>query len=153
MSSLWTPSGEHVPRDEPAETSSAPTPPGEPSSGTPSAEELTALRELHAQLLATPVEDVIANHAAGLLQLALVLLGLGTPPDEQGRMAQPDLAKAGVAVDALAALVEGLGPRLGAHEAPLREALAQVQTAYVQVGDALESTDGSEPDPRTSDDD
>jgi hypothetical protein len=142
VSSLWTPSGEHVPSEQPPGGTDAPG--GRGAGGRqrpdgPSDEELAALRELHHQLFATPVEDVVANHAAGLLQLALVLLGLATPPDDQGRVPAPDLAKASVAIDALAALVEGLGPRLGAHEGPLREAVAQVQTAYVQVTDALDA--------------
>lgn len=151
MSSLWTPSGEHVPREEPTGEDNVPPSQPEPGSATPSDEEVAALRELHAQLLAAPVEDVIANHAAGLLQLALVLLGIGTPPDEQGRTPRPELAKAGVAVDALTALVDGLGPKLGAHEAPLREALAQVQTAFVQISDAFDSA-GSEAQGEASDD-
>jgi hypothetical protein len=147
VSSLWTPSGEHVPEpDQPPAAQSA-SPPASSSAhdhpGEASAEELAAMREVHRQLTAAPVEDVIANHAAGLLQLALIHLGVATPPDEQGRVPFPDLAKAGVAIDALAALVDGLGSRLGAHETPLREALAQVQTALVQVSDALDRLDES----------
>jgi len=101
----------------------------------PTAEEIAALRELHARLVATPVVDVLANHALGIWQLALVHLGVVTPPDEQGRPPTPDLAAAGLAVDALAALVEGLGSRLGEQEPVLRDALAQAQMLYVQVAE------------------
>jgi hypothetical protein len=38
----------------------------------------------------------------------------------------------------LGAIVEGLGPRLGEHEQPLRDALAQIRLAFVQVRTAVE---------------
>ena len=88
------------------------------------AEEIEALRELHARLVATPVEDVVVNHALGIWQLALVHLGVVTPPDDRRRRAAPDLAPAGLAIDAMAALVDGLGDRLGEDEEMLRDALA-----------------------------
>jgi len=40
-----------------------------------------------------------------------------------------------VAIDALAVLVEGLGERLGEHEAVLRDALTQAQMLFVEVSD------------------
>ena len=129
MSSLWTPSGEHQPPDQPP-----PGPGGPPSGDEPSPEELEALREVHARLVATPVEDVIANHALGLWQVALVHLGVITPPDGTAAPA-PDLASAGLAIDAMAALVDDLGPRLGVHEQVLRDALTQAQMLFVEVSD------------------
>ena len=129
MSGLWTPSGEQVPPDQP---------PDQPAGATlpeTSAEEVAALREVHARLVATPVEDVVANHALGIWQLALVHLGVVTPPDEQGRRPAADLASAGLAIDALAALVDGLGARLGEHEVVLRDALGQAQMLFVEVAD------------------
>jgi hypothetical protein len=130
VSGLWTPSGGIEP---PGRGSSEPLPDAEPA---PSAEEVAALRELHARLVATPVIDVIVNHALGIWQLALVHLGVVTPPDDQGRSPQPDLASAGLAIDALTALVDGLGTRLGEHEPVLRDALAQAQMLYVEVADS-----------------
>ncbi len=137
MSSLWTPGGEHRPPEEqPAEAGfeapGAATAPAVPV--TP--EELEAIREVQAQIRATPAIDVVANHAVQLFELALVYLGVAAPPDEQGRMPAPDLAQAGVAIDAMAALVDGFGPRLGEHEPTLHEALSQIQMLYVQVADA-----------------
>ena len=131
MSSLWTPSGEHQPPDGP------PSGPGgdPPAPPDPSPEEIEALREVHARLVATPVEDVIANHALGLWQVALVHLGVITPPDETGTPPTPDLASAGLAIDAMAALVDGLGPRLGVHEEVLHDALTQAQMLFVEVSD------------------
>jgi len=130
VSSLWTPSGEHEP--EPREASQ-PVQEGGPAPDPELAEELDQLRE---QLAATPVADILANHAVGLWQLAIVHL----VPEAQ---ATPRLDEARLAIDAMAALVEGLGVRLGEHEAPLRDALAQLRVAYVQV------TEGNVPDAST----
>jgi hypothetical protein len=141
VSSLWTPSGEHKPSDDPATDGGGPRtgPDGAPPAGgepEPSPEEVAALREVHARLVATPVEDVIANHALGIWQLALVHLGVITPPDEQGRPPAPNLAAAGLAIDAMAALVDGLAERLGENEATLRDALTQAQMLFVEVSDS-----------------
>jgi hypothetical protein len=139
VSSLWTPSGEHQPSDGPPPGSGGdppnPSDPNDPPGPDPSPEEIEALREVHARLVATPVEDVIANHALGLWQVALVHLGVITPPDDTGTQPAPDLASAGLAIDAMAALVDGLGPRLGVHEQVLRDALTQAQMLFVEVSD------------------
>ncbi len=142
MSGLWTPGG-----DEPREPAPAAGPgPGGTPAGTgsparraaPTPEEIEAVRELHDRLAATPVADVIVNHAIGMWQLALVHLGVVTPPDDQGRRPAPDLASAGLAIDALAALVDGLTDRLGAGEEMLRDALGQVQMLFVEIADAAD---------------
>ncbi|HEV7526721.1 MAG TPA: DUF1844 domain-containing protein [Acidimicrobiia bacterium] len=136
MSGLWTPGS-----GEPSEPAGGPD--DVPDLGTsepaPTPEELEAVRELHQRLAATPVADVIVNHAIGIWQLALVHLGVVTPPDDQGRRPPPDLASAGLAIDALAALVDGLADRLGEGEEMLRDALRQVQMLFVEIADA---TDG-----------
>ena len=104
----------------------------------PSEDEMNALRELHTRLAATPVADVIVNHAIGIWQLALVHLGVVTPPDAEGRRPAPNLAAAGLAIDALAALVDGLTDRLGEGEEMLRDALQQAQMLFVEVAEAQE---------------
>ncbi len=129
MSSLWTPSGEHEPAE--ATPTAALTAEGEEREPTP--EEVEALREVHARLVATPVEDVIANHALGIWQLALVHLGVITPPDVDGTPAAANLPAAGLAIDAMAAVVDGLGNRLGVHEPVLRDALTQAQMLFVEL--------------------
>ena len=116
MSSLWTPDGER--------------PVGQPGRDAPEPEltadqeellgELQAARE---QLAQTPASLVVANHAIGLFQLAAIHL------DRQ----PPNLDDARLAIDAFGALVEGLVGRLGAEEEALREALAQLRLAFVQV--------------------
>ena len=99
MSSLWTPSGEHQPAGGPPPGTggdgSPPSGPPGPPGDDPSPEEIEALREVHARLMATPVEDVIANHALGLWQVALVHLG-------------------GERVGDVHRVLHGLGVRLGA---------------------------------------
>ncbi len=135
MSGLWTPSGEHVP--DPSERGSPPgSPPGAPG-GPPGpggdaevdeavlAEELRRVRE---ELARTPVADIVANHAVGLWQLAVLHLS-----PEEGESA--NLAEASLAIDAMGGMVESLGDRLGQHAEPLRDALAQLRMAFVQVRD------------------
>ncbi|HZP30436.1 MAG TPA: hypothetical protein VFC99_15900 [Acidimicrobiia bacterium] len=120
MSGLWTPSGEHVPGggDEPDE---------ELADDELTDEEVAdELRRVRAEISSTPVADIVANHAVGLWQLAVLHL---TP--EGG--AEPRLDEAGLAIDALAALVDGVGDRLGEHAGSLRDGLTQLRLAYVQV--------------------
>ena len=106
MSSLWTPGGE---RDRPP---------------TSEEQELAAeLAEMQAQLADTPAAVIIANHAIGLFQLAAIHLN----------HEPPNLDEARLAIDAFAALVEGLGDRLGEEFGALADALAQVRLAYVSL--------------------
>lgn len=129
MSSLWTPSGEHRPDAgaDPASGSEAPVAGAGPAAGEP--DDAALREELHrvrSELAGTPVADLVANHAIGLWQLAVLHL----TPDEGDAVR---LDEAGLAIDAMAALVEGLGDRLGESAQPLRDALAQLRMAYVQV--------------------
>lgn len=135
MSSLWTPGGEHpVDRERgPAPSAPPPGPADDPFAGLSDderaqAEEMLAeMAEAQQRLAEAPVEDVIANHVVGLYQLAAIHLG----------QQPPGLPEAKLAVDAMAALLEGLTGRLGEHEAELRAALTQIQLAYVQVQGAV----------------
>jgi hypothetical protein len=148
--SIWTPGGEHEVPDEPARARAGGAPAAEPHSheheghehegheheGPPiSPEEIEAMRQVQAQIRATPAVDIIANHVVQLFELALVYLGVASPPDAQGRVPAPDLAQAGVAIDTMAAIVDGLGARLDEHEQTLRDALSQIQMLYVQVAE------------------
>jgi hypothetical protein len=125
MSSLWTPGGERpVGRDEPAPPPAPPGPPGDdelsPEEQAQLAEQMAAVQQ---ELLGTPVSVVVANHAVGLFQLAALHLNQRPPNIEEGRLA----------VDAMGALVDGLSGRLGEDEASLKEALAQLRLAFVQL--------------------
>lgn len=128
VSSLWTPGGE-IPVDRSRGAAEPPpTPQGPPPgpSGAPSEEELAAqAAELQRFLLEAPAEEIVAQHAMGLYELAV--LHLSQP--------EPRLADARLAIDALAALVDGLAGRLGDLGSQLRQALPQLQMAFVQQAD------------------
>jgi hypothetical protein len=83
---------------------------------------LAQMAAVQQQLLETPAAVVVANHCIGLFQLAALHL----------EQAPPDLAEAKVAIDAMGAIVETLGSRLGDDEQSLRDALTQLRLAYVQ---------------------
>jgi hypothetical protein len=143
--SLWTPSGEHPVDRQPA-AGGAPPPPGSPPPGAsppppgvppgdpsaplgdqpPSAAEVEEVRR---QLAATPAEAVVANHCYGLFELAAVYLSQAPPLLDQARLA----------IDALGTLVEGLGDRLGEPAGTLKDALAQLRLAYVELARAGEA--------------
>jgi hypothetical protein len=142
VSSIWTPSGEYQPHEEP----DGPVPAAAPDDGPPAAdpraegepitpEELEAMRRLHEQLRATPAIDVIANHVVQLFQLALVYLGAGAAPAEGDPPPAADLVQASIVIDTMAAIVDGLGPRLVDHEDTLRDALTQLQLLWVEIAD------------------
>ena len=125
MGTIWTPSGER-----PVGNADPPPPAARETDAeaAPTDDALAAdMAEVQRQLLAAPVTVVIANHCIGLFQLAA--LHLNQP--------EPDLEQTSVAVDALAAVVETLGSRLDEEESTLRDALAQLRLAFVQVKTAV----------------
>jgi hypothetical protein len=97
VSSLWTPSGEHRPDDEPAADVPAPSvgePVGGPDGGPGiSAEQLEEFLRFQAEITSIPAVDLVANHAFGLQQLAM--MHLMQVPDEDGAVTEPDLDQAG----------------------------------------------------------
>ncbi len=131
--SLWTPDGDHPvpPRPAPAPPESAPlrSDQAPPYGDLPPEEQarLAAMQaemeEVRRELLAAPAAVVVANHAMGMYELAAIHL-MSEPPQ---------LVEASLAVDALAALVEGLEGRLGDAEPTLRDALGQLRAAYLDV--------------------
>jgi hypothetical protein len=125
MSSLWTPGGERpVPRAEPE-----PEPPARPPRRPAGPEDLSdeemaeQMRLMQEQVLATPAAIVVANHAMALFELAALYLSPEPPLLDEAR----------VAIDAMAAVVESVGPRFGPNERPLREGLAQLRMAFVEA--------------------
>jgi hypothetical protein len=84
---------------------------------------LRALDEARRRLGDVPADVVVTNHVMGLYELAAIHLS-----------AQPArLGDAVLAIDAMACLVEGLGDRLGAETPLMREALANIRLAFVQI--------------------
>jgi hypothetical protein len=139
VSTIWTPSGEHEPESSPAgDLFGAPGGPGgEP--GQPSPEELAAIRQARSELASVPVADIVANHAVGLWELAILHLSPDPMPD--GSPARPRMEEAALAIDALAAIVDTLGSRLAPHADMLRDAVTQLRMAFVQLTDALAAFD------------
>lgn len=141
MSTLWTPSGEHQPEkpiDDLGDDLGDDWAHGRPDEGEPSPEAIEEMLRARAELVSTPVVDIVANHAVGLWQLALLHLMPDTDPADGapgGPPVEPHLDEARLAIDALGALVETLGDRLAPHEEALREALSQLRLAYVHVAD------------------
>jgi hypothetical protein len=86
----------------------------------PRDEELERLRD---ELVDTDPAVVIANHCYGLFELGAVYLSAQPP--------RLDAARA--AIDALAALTDALGDRLGEASGPLAEGVAQLRLAWVQM--------------------
>ena len=139
--SLWTPDGERpVPpanqpgqsteRVQPAETDQPELTPEQEEQARAMAHELA---EARSRLLETEVSTVLANHALGIYELAAIHL----TADE------PNFAEAQLAIDGLAAVVEGLTGRLGEGEPTLVDALHQARMAFVQrkaQADAGEAT-------------
>ena len=131
MSSIWTPSGEHRPEPEPEPEGPPGGVPPEGEAVEMTQEQYQELLQARAELAAIPVADIIANHAIGLQQLAVI--HLLPDPDLQGNPTEPRLAQAGLAIDALGALVDTLGDRLAPHHEALREALSQLRMAFVEL--------------------
>ena len=99
-------------------------PPSPPSSDSLDDEQLREeMDQLRRQLADTPAEVVVANHGFGLFELAALHLSLQPPQLPQARLA----------IDALAALLEGMQGRLGDQEGTLRDGLTQLRLAFVQI--------------------
>jgi hypothetical protein len=127
VSTLWTPEGEHpVGRDEAAAAPPRGTAPDGPADASSAQEGAERLRQ---DLLAAPVEDIVANHCFGLFQLAALHL------DER----PPNLENARLAIDALGGIVDAVGDRLGENTDTMRDALASIRLAFVELSKA---TDG-----------
>jgi hypothetical protein len=128
------PSPSEEPSPPPAtEPEPAPEPPAEASPGAapgpgpaPGGEQVwTPEQEAEArafveEISQRPSVEWVVNAAATLANVAGTKIDLGQTADAQ------------LAIDALAAIVEKLGPRLDQAEAPLRQVLAQLQLAYTQ---------------------
>src|SRR3954453_22806250 len=106
MAGLWTPDGERQ----------APPTPDEAEMDAP-------LEGVQHELASTPASGVIPTHAVRLFPLAAIHPNVRPPNLEDGRLA----------IDAMAALVEGLAGRLGEEEGALQEALGQRRLAFVSL--------------------
>jgi hypothetical protein len=132
--SLWTPGGE-VPIDRnqtpesPAADEGVSGRVGGPSLDDLSPEEraqaeqmIAEMAEVQRQILAAPASQIVTNHVAGFYELAALHLS----------QEQPRFEEAQLAIDAMEAVLAAVGERLGENERPLRDALRQLQMAFVQ---------------------
>jgi hypothetical protein len=111
-----------APEPQPA---AQPTPQGPPAGGSADEPIWTPEQEAEAQRIIQeigqrPSLDWVVNSAVTLANVAGTKLDLGQTADAQ------------LAIDALAAIVEKLGPRFGQAETPLRQTLAQLQLAFAE---------------------
>ena len=153
MATLWTPDGEHVVPPKPTETTPADPAPGAASPRSAAAtspeefvrqqaesmgidldslspEERAAAEQAVVEMIETrerlasvPAADVIANHAMGLYELAAIHLS----------KPEPAFAEAALAIDALRAITNSLGDRLGEAAPVLQQAMNQIQMAFVNI--------------------
>jgi len=113
-----------VPDDRQPTTAAPPDDQGDDELDAVSEAELRAeLDDARRRLAEVPAAQVVANHAMGLFELGAIHLSRHPPA----------LDEASVAIDAMAAVIEVVGDRLGPNAAVLRDALAQIQLAFVQV--------------------
>ena len=136
--SLWTPDGEHEVNKEQPQVDEQRVHESEDINDVPGFEDLTPeqqeqakamaaeLAEARQRLAETPAAEVIANHVMGIYELAAI--HLSNQP--------PGLDEAKVAIDAMAAILSSLENRLGQNEAVLKDALSQMQMAFVQIRDS-----------------
>lgn len=82
-----------------------------------------ALEDARRRIADAPAQVVVVNHLMGLYELAAIHLSA----------VPPKLDDASLAIDALAALVDKLGDRLGDDIETMRDALANIQMVYVQM--------------------
>jgi len=90
------------------------------------------LAEARRRIAEVPAAEVVANHLMGLYELGAIHLSTEPAAPEEAR----------VAIDAMAAVLNGLAGRLGENEAVLTNALQQLQLAFVQVTQV--ETDGAD---------
>ena len=132
---MWTPDGEHEIDRSSSENPIADTEEDTDLEDLPGFDELTTeqqeqARSMAAELAAarqrlsqTPAAEVIANHVMGIYELAAIHLSDETPK----------LNEAQIAIDAMTGIVGTLEGRLGENENVIKDALQQIQMAYVQV--------------------
>jgi hypothetical protein len=132
--SLWTPGGE-VPVDRNRQPEATTTDEGVSGRvGGPSLDDLSPeeraqaeqmiaeMAEVQRQVLEAPAAQVITNHVAGFYELAALHLSQEKPRFDEAQLA----------IDAMAAVVDAVGDRMGDNAEPLRGALNQLQMAFVQ---------------------
>ncbi len=120
-------------------SSQPPFPPGPEGQGQPSEEELRAAYE--AQLKQLRVEDVVVQTIVSLLNLAGRKAGLAPGTEDERDHVQLKLA-----IDSARALLGFVESDLGPDASQIRDALSQLQMAYVQISGGAPSAAEGGPD-------
>ena len=133
--SLWTPDGERpVAKSSPPPREQAPPPPDpegidleslSPEERARAEQMMAEMAEVQQRIAETPAAEVLANHLMGFYELAAIHLSQDPPHFDD----------AALAIDALRAVLEQVGPRLGENANVLTQALQQLQMAFVQLKD------------------
>jgi hypothetical protein len=89
------------------------------------------LRAIEAEMEKLTVDDVLLQTLVTLINLGARKAGLATPPGEEGP--ERDLEQTQQAIDGARALLALLEPRHGDKLATVKDALARLQMAYVQL--------------------
>lgn len=79
------------------------------------------MAEVQRQILAAPASRVVANHVMGFYELAALHLAQEDPRLEEARLA----------IDAMTSVLDATEERLGDDGVALRQALGQLQLAFV----------------------
>lgn len=146
--SLWTPGGEVPvpPRGRPSpppDDTTAPRPGGDPGvsgrTGGPALEDLSPeeraeaermiaeMADVQRQIVAAPAAQLVANHVVGFYELAMIHLGQPRPRFDEAQLA----------IDAMTAVLDAVGSRLGEDGQALAQALSQARMAFVQRREEL----------------
>jgi hypothetical protein len=128
VSSLWTPGGEHRVPDDPAEPAREAVDAAQAAADEAEADDVEAalraeIEDARRRLAEVPAGQVVANHAMGLFELAAIHLSQSPPRRDE----------ASIAIDAMAAILDAVGPRLEPNAAVLRDALSQIRLAFVNT--------------------
>jgi hypothetical protein len=98
------------------------------------------MREMLTRLAETPVEAIVTQFAVELQEITVLHLGLSAERPES-------LAQASIALDAMGAMVDALGDRLGPNAEPLRQAVAALRLGYVEVSSEVGQAGETPPAP------
>jgi len=96
---------------------------------------LLDMAEAQVRLVETPAAEIVVNHLGGLYELARIHLSQDPPRFDD----------AALAIDALTGVLDAVEPRLGPNGPALRDAVHQLQVAFVQLreraGDTASGSD------------
>ena len=101
------------------------------------------MRAIEAEMERITVDDLLLQTLVTLLNVGDRKAGLAAPPGEEG--VKRDLEQTRQAIDGARALMALLEPRHGAELGQIREALSQLQMAYVQLSGGAPEPAAAEP--------